>query len=81
MKTITKDTLIPLGLVLGSLATVYKAGGLQNKYDSVVTRVEAIEVDRKIENKEKTNFEKDVIGRLSRIEEALKHKGELNAKR
>jgi hypothetical protein len=68
MSKITKDTLIPLGLVLTALGAAFKAGSLQNKYDGVMTRVEAIETDRKAVLSKYQDFQREVIERLARIE-------------
>lgn len=76
MSIINKDTLIPVSLVITAVGLTFQAGSMVS---SLTARVEAIELDRREKNAdfksmiEKENeFQRQIIERLARIEQALK---------
>lgn len=73
---ITRNTLIPLGLVLSMCAVSFNAGKLSDKLAFVEEKVHAIELDRSIKMEKYGEFQREVLQRLSRIESAVTNKKE-----
>lgn len=73
MNAITKSTYLPISLVILACSVCFKIGASQTKNDSIIARVEALEVKSAKEASDDHTFEKETITRLSRIEEDLKY--------
>lgn len=70
-KKITENTLIPISAVVILAGGIFWLSSLYVKSDVLAQRMSSIE-----ENiKESEVFQREVIERLARIEEAIKHKG------
>lgn len=76
MSKITKETLIPIGLVLSIASLSYSVGKSSNKLESVENRVQAIESDRYQKLGDYNKFQLEVLQRLTRIETAVTKKGD-----
>ena len=71
MTKITKETLMPVGLVMSLVGLAFNLGKSSKDMDSLNTRVQAIELDRAIKIDNYQHFQLEVIQRLTRIEEAV----------
>lgn len=71
VQSITKETLIPLSLVMSALGLAYFVGSVSNRIDYWIAEVQAIRIDRKEKNEVNQNFQKEVLSRLSKIESKL----------
>jgi hypothetical protein len=71
MSNISKDTLMPIGLVMALVGLAFNLGKSSKDMDTLSNRVVAIENDRVLKIDAFQTFQKDIITRLTRIETKL----------
>jgi len=74
MNKITKDTLIPVGLVVTIAGLAFNVGKASKEIEVVSSRVSAIEVDRTSKIDQYNTFQREILQRLTRIETAVTKK-------